>query len=83
MSGSCTNIIQGTQGLDIINDRSKIFFAVVKGSIPEHKLNEVEDFPPIIRNVQIKTNKSTLGSFMYDYMESIKSKTDQEEYKLT
>jgi len=83
MPGSCTDIINGTQGLDIIKDRSKIFFAVVKGSIPEHRLNEVADFPPIIRNVQIKTNKSTLGNFMYDYMQSINSKTDQEEYKLT
>jgi len=83
MPGSCTDIIQGTQGLDIINDRSKIFFAVVKGSIPEHRLNEIADFPPIIRNVQIKTNKTTIGKFMYDYMTSINSKTDQEEYKLT
>jgi len=60
-----------------------MFIAVIKGSIPEHRLNEIADFPPIIRNVQIKTNKSTLGNFMYDYMQSIKSKTDQEEYKLT
>jgi hypothetical protein len=67
----------------IINSRDQLFVAEVKGHIDDAYLNDFVNFPPIFRNLTIKTNRETIGSYMYDYMSSNNLKTDHVEKKLT
>jgi hypothetical protein len=58
-----------------------VFFVSVKGHcrITEETIN----FPPIIRNIDITTDKETIGDFTYEYMKEHNLKTDKCERKLT
>ena len=60
-----------------------VFIASVKGYIPEDRINDCVNFPPIIRNLDIKTDKETLGNYMYNYLKSCELTTDKKERKLT
>jgi hypothetical protein len=57
------------------------FFVSVRGHcvVSEETLN----FPPVIRNVSITTNRETIGDYTYNYMKANGIKTDQPERKLT
>jgi len=79
-----------TEYMRIIKDTSRfapepqyVFTANITGHIPEHRLNDVINFPPIIRNVDIVTNRETIGDFMYNYMTKNGMKVEQKERKLT
>jgi hypothetical protein len=41
------------------------FVAVVKGHILEEKINNFINFPPIIKILEIRTDKETIGEYMY------------------
>jgi hypothetical protein len=64
-----------------IAQRNGVFFVSVKGhcAINEETIN----FPPIIRNIDITTDRETIGDYMYDYMKAHDMKTDKKERKLT
>jgi hypothetical protein len=64
-----------------ISARNECFFVSVKGRCAVNE--ETINFPPIIRNVTIKTDKETIGEYTYNYMKANNVKTDQEERKLT
>ena len=79
-----------TECMRIIKDTSRfapdpqyVFTANITGHIPEHRLNDVINFPPIIRNVDIVTNRGTIGDFLHNYMTKNKMKVEQKERKLT
>jgi hypothetical protein len=67
--------------LPSVSNASHVFFVSVKGHCP--MTEETINFPPIIRNVNITTNRETIGDFTYDYMKSHDIKTDTQETKLT
>jgi hypothetical protein len=71
------------EALRIINGKKELFIASVKGHIPKEYYNEFINFPPIIRNVPIVTNKETIGEPMYQYMVDNNIPTDKTERKLT
>jgi hypothetical protein len=71
------------EALRIIKERKEIFSVDVKGNIDNRYLNEVVRFPPIFMNVDIVTNKETIGESMYEYMTSNGMKMDKKERKLT
>jgi hypothetical protein len=55
----------------------------VKGHIDPDSLNEVVRFSPIFMNVDIKTNKETIGETMCEYMTKNNMSTNRKERKLT
>jgi hypothetical protein len=67
----------------IIKERKEIFSVDVKGHIDNRYLNEIVRFPPIFMNVDITTNKETIGESMYKYMISNGMEVDKKERKLT
>ena len=73
--------------MDLINngrDQTEyVFIASVKGHIPEDRINDCVNFPPIMRNLEIKTDKETIGAYMYNYLKSCDLTTDKKERKLT
>ena len=79
----CFNGVLKAKAKGIINRKNELFVAVVKGHIPKEYINEYINFLPIIRNIEITTNKETIGEYMYNYMKNNKIKTDQKERKLT
>jgi ABC-type ATPase with predicted acetyltransferase domain len=78
-----SKITDQNEALQLINERNEILFVDVKGHIDKNYLNEVVNFPPIFMNVDITTNKETIGESMYEYMISNGMKLDKKERKLT
>jgi hypothetical protein len=78
-----SKIIDQEEAMRIIKERKKIFSVDVKGHIDKNYLNEVVRFPPIFMNVDITTNKETIGESMYEYMIKNGMKVDKKERKLT
>jgi hypothetical protein len=79
MTGGLSNIMPGPlkrvikneeEPIRIIKETKEIFSVDVKGHIDNRYLNEVVRFPPIFMNVDITTNKETVGESMYEYMTS-------------
>ncbi|KAA6354963.1 MAG: hypothetical protein EZS28_049510 [Streblomastix strix] len=60
-----------------------LFIAEVRGHIDEDYVNYCIDFAPILRNIDIKTNKETIGEFMYNHLVEHKLPHDTVERKLT
>ena len=84
MPGPLKQVIKNEeQARKIIEERNEIFSVDVKGYIDPKFLNEVVRFPPIFMNVDITTNKETIGESMYEYMRSNGMKVDKKERKLT
>ena len=79
----CYNGVFKAKALGIINRKRDLFVAVVKGHIEKEHINDFINFLPIIRNIEITTNRETIGDFMYDYMVENGIKTDVPERKLT
>jgi hypothetical protein len=71
------------EAMKVIKERKEIFSVDVKGHIDPNFLNEVVRFPPIFMNVDITTNKETIGESMYEYMIKNNMKVDKKERKLT
>lgn len=76
--------------LNIINSETRfygnpkfIFWANVKLKMPEHKIDDFINFPPIFRHHNVKTDEKTIGSYMYNYMRTNHLPTDVNESKLT
>jgi hypothetical protein len=74
---------QKQRALEIINQKDQLFIVEIKGHIQEEYINDFINFPPIFRNLTIKTTRNQIGDYMYDYMQKNKLKTDTEETKLT
>ncbi len=72
-----------TRALNIINSKTKLFIAEIKGHIPKEYINEFINFPPIFRNIDITTDEATLGTYMYNYCKDNKLTTDKQERKMT
>jgi hypothetical protein len=68
---------------DIINRRENFFVTEIKGHIHEDFINDFINFPPIFRNLTIKTTREQIGDYMYNYMTINNLKTDTEETKST
>jgi hypothetical protein len=65
MSGSAKQIVKNQEKtLKIINERYKIISVDTKERINPNFLNDVVRFSPIFMNVDIKTNKETIGEIM-------------------
>ena len=64
----CNSESNKNRALSIIRAEHDLFVAVVKGHIDKKYINEFVNFPPIFRNVEIITDKETIGVYMYDYM---------------
>jgi len=70
--------------LDIINKKQDLFVAVIKGQIPNDKLNDCINYLPIFRNVKVENKREIIGDYMYEYMKKINySNIDKSEIKLT
>jgi hypothetical protein len=68
MTGPLKRVIKNQEeALRLINERKEIFSVDVKGHIDNRNLNEVVRFPPIFMNVDITTNKETVGESIYKY----------------
>jgi hypothetical protein len=79
--------------MKIINGREELFICVLKGEIPKKYYNtpipgassifaNVLKFPPIIRNIDIKTSPEVIGQTMYNYMKENRIPRDKKERKL-
>lgn len=68
---------------DRFTTKGQLFIAEIKGHIDEDYINEFINFPPIFRNIDIKTDEQTIGSYMYNYMKSNELSVDNKERKLT
>jgi hypothetical protein len=77
-----SKITDQEEAMRIINERKEIFSVDVKGHIDNRYLNDVVKFPPIFMNVDITTNKETIGESMYEYITSNGMKVDKKR-KLT
>jgi hypothetical protein len=78
MPGPLKRVIKNEEeAMRVIKERKEIFFVDVKGHINPNFLNEVVRFPPIFMNVDITTNKETIGESMYEYMASNGMKVDK------
>jgi hypothetical protein len=82
MPGPLKRVIKNEEvAMRIIKERKKIFSVDVKDHIDNHYLNEVVRFPSIFMNVDIVTNKETIGENMYEYKGySIKGKLNFKDY---
>jgi hypothetical protein len=58
-----------------------VFFVSVVGHCPITE--ETINFPPIIRNIDLTTDRETIGDYTYEYMKEHNLKTDKRERKLT
>ena len=78
----CLDII--TNSSRFSNKPSYLFYAEVKLKCPTSKINYFINLPPVFRNINIKNDESTIGTYMYNYMKTNKlTSTDMEERKLT
>ena len=70
LPGQITNIYKCDRekvkkiALDIINQKTTLFIAVVRGHIPKEHINKFINFLPIFRNIEITTDEKTIGPFM-------------------
>jgi hypothetical protein len=78
-----SKITDQNEAMKIIKERKEIFSVDVKGHIDKNYLNSVVRFPQIFMNVDITTNKETIGESMNEYMTSNGMKVDKKERKLT
>ena len=53
---------------DRFTDKGQLFVVKLKGHIPKNKLNKCINFLPIIRNVNVSTEKWIIGDYMYNYL---------------
>jgi hypothetical protein len=60
-----------------------LFVAEIKGHTDERYINEVINWGPILRNIDITTNKETIGEFMHNHLVDHKLPHDKTERKLT
>ncbi|KAA6374352.1 MAG: hypothetical protein EZS28_030122 [Streblomastix strix] len=67
----------------LVVDKMLLFIAEVRGHIDEDYINYCIDFGPILRNIDIKTNKETIGEYMYNHLVEHKLQHDVVERKLT
>ncbi|KAA6366301.1 MAG: hypothetical protein EZS28_038172 [Streblomastix strix] len=67
----------------LVVDQMYLFVAEMKGHIDENYLNEVIIWAPTLKNIDIKTNKETIGEFMYNHLVEHKLPHDIMERKLT
>ncbi|WP_289705092.1 hypothetical protein, partial [Bacteroides acidifaciens] len=76
------NIIQSKKRFDA--NPEFIFKAEVKLRCPKNKINDLINFPPVFRNINIMNDEQTIGSYMYKYMKDNKlNSADKETRKLT
>jgi hypothetical protein len=77
-----------------IREKKELFIVVLKKHIPEDKFNcrtpdavsdaaTVLNFPPVYLNIDMVTDKKTIGSKMYKYVKDNSIPTDRREMKLT
>ncbi|KAA6400526.1 MAG: hypothetical protein EZS28_003948 [Streblomastix strix] len=52
----------------LVVDKMLLFVAEVRGHTDERYINEVINWGPILRNIDITTNKETIGEFMYNHL---------------
>ncbi len=71
------------QARTIIDNRNSLFIAVVKGHIPENRIPDCINYPPIFRNIDISIDEETIGEYMFKYFTDTKQKTGHKERKLT
>ena len=71
------------KAFSIIQAKKSLFVAEIKGHIPKEYINDCVNFLSILRNINIKTEEQTIGSFMYNYMKSNKIPVDKETRKFT
>ena len=71
------------KALSIIHAKKSLFVAEIKGHIPKEYINGCINFLPILRNINIRTDQQTIGSFMYNYMKTNHIPVDRETRKLT
>jgi hypothetical protein len=64
-------------------ERLPWFIAVVKGHIDEEYLNDYINFAPVIKRLEIRTDKQTIGEYMYSHLRQHKLPTGKKETKLT
>ncbi|KAA6368875.1 MAG: hypothetical protein EZS28_035598, partial [Streblomastix strix] len=67
----------------LVVDNMLLFIAEVRGHIDEDYINYCIDFGPILRNIDIKTNKETIGEYMYNHLVEHHLPHDIIERKLT
>ncbi|KAA6364878.1 MAG: hypothetical protein EZS28_039596 [Streblomastix strix] len=67
----------------LVIDKMLLFIAEVRGHIDENYINYCIDFGPILRNIDITTNKETIGQFMYTHLVQHNLPHDKIERKLT
>ncbi|KAA6386198.1 MAG: hypothetical protein EZS28_018277 [Streblomastix strix] len=67
----------------LVVDKMLLFVAEIKGHIDEKYINEVINWGPILRNIDITTNIETIEEFMYNHLINHKLPHDKTERKLT
>ncbi|KAA6383853.1 MAG: hypothetical protein EZS28_020623 [Streblomastix strix] len=67
----------------LVVDKMLLFVAEIKGHTDERYINEVINWGPILRNIDITTNKETTGEFMYNHLVDHQLPHDKTERKLT
>ncbi|KAA6388753.1 MAG: hypothetical protein EZS28_015721 [Streblomastix strix] len=67
----------------LVVEKMLLFVAEVRGHIDEDYINYCIDFGPILRNIDITTNKETIGEFMYNHLFDHQLPHDKTERKLT
>jgi hypothetical protein len=76
------------QKMEVINGRKELFIVNIKGHIPAEKFDNrtpgavsdfvtVLNFPPVYMNLEITTNRETIGETMYEYMRTNDIPTDK------
>ncbi|KAA6404422.1 MAG: hypothetical protein EZS28_000043 [Streblomastix strix] len=67
----------------LVVDKMLIFVAEIKGHTDERFINEVLNWGPILRNIDITTNIETIGEFMNNHLVNHQHQHDKTERKLT
>ncbi|KAA6384002.1 MAG: hypothetical protein EZS28_020472 [Streblomastix strix] len=67
----------------LVVDKMLLFVAEIKGHTDEKYINEVINWAPILRNIDITTNRQTIGEFMYNHLVDHQLLHDKTERKLT
>ncbi|KAA6399201.1 MAG: hypothetical protein EZS28_005271 [Streblomastix strix] len=67
----------------LVVDKMLLFIAEVRGHIDEYYINYCIDFGPILHNIDITTNKETIGEYMYNHLVEHNLPYDIVERKLT
>ncbi|KAA6369906.1 MAG: hypothetical protein EZS28_034567, partial [Streblomastix strix] len=82
----CKALIYDTNRFSIdplVVDKMLLFVAEIKGHVDEKYLNEAINWGPILRNIDITTNKETIGEFMYNHLVNHQLPHNETERKLT